>query len=439
MRYPVVFMSPVVFISIVFMTVVCTLVVWQAQAAEGDDTRQQMIFLQTTTEASDSKPVVAMQQKVQRYLQKALQGNAPLLTRTVMDNAPYLSEPWDDLRWLKAANYRFNSTAQQQDSITLLLGFRALPADVLQENMAIVERINQDASPALRQKALIDAENTRYLYALAEALGPKLGEAFLDVYQQGEIGKAAVLIKASNVSTSAAKNAFNYPRPFRQPGNHIHLVPDTAVVMDKQPYTASDGAFPSGHTSGGFNTALLMGQMLPERFVPLIDRAATYGYSRLVLGVHYPLDVVGGRMMAERNVAYILNDPEYRVLFNDAKTQLRAALEKACGTTLAECAKPQGKNDPYTDPAMKSFYRYTMTYNLPVAEVIAQPITVPEGAEALLEGPLPQLSAAQRRALMAKTAIDDGYPLSSGGEDANFWQRLNLHDAVEAAEQSVKQ
>ncbi|ANE77032.1 acid phosphatase [Dickeya solani] len=420
--------------SVVFMVVTCTLAVWQAQAAvDGDAIVQQMSLLQTTTQASSSKPVVDMQQQVQRYLQKALQGSAPLLTRSVMNNAPYLSEPWDDVKWLKATNYRFNSQDQQQDIIPLLSGFNALPADVLQENIATVERINQDASPALQQKALIDAENTRYLYALAEALGPKLGEAFLDAYQHGEIGKAAVLIKASNVSTSAAKNAFNYPRPFRQSGNRIHLVPDTAVVMDNQPYTASDGAFPSGHTSGGYNAALLMGQMLPERFVPLIDRAATYGYSRLVLGVHYPMDVIGGRMAAERSVAHILNDPAYRVLFNDAKTQLRAALEKACGTTLAECAKPQGKNDPYTDPAMTSFYRYTMTYHLPAAIVEALPVKVPEGAEVLLEGPLPQLSAAQRRALMAKTAIADGYPLSSGDMDANFWQRLNLHDAVAAA------
>ncbi|WOA51953.1 acid phosphatase [Dickeya solani] len=422
--------------SVVFMVVTCTLAVWQAQAAvDGDAIVQQMSLLQTTTQASSSKLVVDMQQQVQRYLQKALQGSAPLLTRSVMNNAPYLSEPWDDVKWLKATNYPFNSQDQQQDIIPLLSGFNALPADVLQENIATVERINQDASPALQQKALIDAENTRYLFALAEALGPKLGEAFLDAYQHGEIGKAAVLIKASNVSTSAAKNAFNYPRPFRQSGNRIHLVPDTAVVMDNQPYTASDGAFPSGHTSGGYNAALLMGQMLPERFVPLIDRAATYGYSRLVLGVRYPLDVIGGRMAAERSVAHILNDPAYRVLFNDAKTQLRAALEKACGTTLAECAKPQGKNDPYTDPAMTSFYRYTMTYHLPAAIVEALPVKVPEGAEVLLEGPLPQLSAAQRRALMAKTAIADGYPLSSGDMDANFWQRLNLHDAVEAAKQ----
>ncbi|WP_049854339.1 acid phosphatase [Dickeya fangzhongdai] len=425
--------------SYVFMAVACSLATVQAQAASQSDSQlPQVSLLQTTTEASNSAPVIEMQQQVQQYLQKALLGTAPKLTRAVLDKAPDQGEPQGDMKWLKATGYVFNPKDQQQASVKLLEGFRALPAPVLQKNLATVERINLESTLPLRQKALIDAENTRYLYALAEALGPKLGKAFLDVYQKGEMGKAAALIKATNVSTSAAKNAFNYPRPFKQPGNNIHLVPDTAVVADNARYTASGGSFPSGHTNGGYNDALLLAQMLPERFVPLIDRAASYGYSRLVLGVHYPLDVIGGRMAAERSVAHFLNDPKYRVLFNDAKTQLRAALEKACGTTLAECAKPQGKNDPYTDPAMKSFYRYTMTYNLPSAKVKAQPVKVPEGAEVLLEGPLPQLSAAQRRALMVKTAIADGYPLSAGGVDANFWQRLNLHDAVEAAKTVTK-
>ncbi|QDX30369.1 acid phosphatase [Dickeya poaceiphila] len=417
--------------SYAFITVACSLATVQTQAASRSDSP--LPLLQTTTEASNSAPVIEMQQQVQQYLQKALQGSAPKLTRAVLDNAPDQGEPQGDMKWLKATGYVFNPKGQQQASVKLLDGFRTLSASVLQKNLATVERINLESTLPLRQKALIDAENTRYLYALAEALGPKLGKAFLDVYQKGEIGKAAALIKATNVSTSAAKNAFNYPRPFKQPGNSIHLVPDTAVVVDNVRYTAAGGSFPSGHTNSGYNDALLLAQMLPERFVPLIDRAATYGYSRLVLGVHYPLDVIGGRMAAERSVAYFLNDPKYRVLFNEAKTQLRTALEKACGTTLAECAKPQGKNDPYTDPAMTSFYRYTMTYNLPMAKVKAQSVKVPEGAEVLLEGPLPQLSATQRRTLMVKTAIADGYPLSAGGGAANFWQRLNLHDAVAAA------
>ncbi len=86
--------------------------------------------------------------------------------------------------------------------------------------------------------------------------------------------------------------------------------------------------------------------MIPERYDALVTRGARYGYSRIVLGVHYPLDVIGSRMVAERNVAHYLNDPHYRVLFNEARDQLRAALAKACGTSLAECAKSSVKDDP---------------------------------------------------------------------------------------------
>lgn len=66
------------------------------------------------------------------------------------------------------------------------------------------------------------------------------------------------------------------------PGNTIHLTPDDVVVKDGHPYTAGGGAFPSGHTNTGYTDALLMAEMIPERFDALVIRGARYGYSRLV-------------------------------------------------------------------------------------------------------------------------------------------------------------
>ena len=60
-------------------------------------------------------------------------------------------------------------------------------------------------------------------------------------------------------------------------------------------------------------------------------------------------------------------------------------------------------------------------------------LTVPEGAEVLLETALPHLSAAQRRALMVKTALPAGYPLSGETADQQFWQRVNLPAAYQMA------
>ncbi|QDX97422.1 phosphatase PAP2 family protein [Pectobacterium carotovorum subsp. carotovorum] len=392
-------------------------------------------IVDTTTQASHSPRVVELEQSIQAALRKAIQGDATKITRAQLEQAKETPQ-MADIDWLNNSGYDFAVKANQQAGIALLESFSHLSTDVLQQNMAIVTRINREATTGQREQALVDAEGQGYLYYLADALGPRLGNIFLNAYDHGEIRKAAALLKLSAVSTSAAKQHFDYPRPFLQPNNTIHLVPDTAVIGDNKPYTASGGAFPSGHTNTGYTDALLLAEMLPERFVPLIDRGARYGYSRVVLGVHYPLDVIGSRMVVERNVAHYLNDPQYRQRFEQAKAELRNALEKACGTTLRDCAKSAPQDDPYAAPEMKTFYRYTMTYGLPAQSGAASPVSVPAGAEVLLEPVLPHLSAAQRRNLMVKTALADGYPLSGAPGDKgtqNFWQRLNLHDAAQLA------
>ncbi|RKO80294.1 phosphatase PAP2 family protein [Pectobacterium parmentieri] len=393
-------------------------------------------IVDTTTQASNRPRVIELEQSIQAALRKAIQGDAPQLTRAQLEQAQETSQQ-ADIEWLHNSGYDFAIKANQQAGIALLESFSHLSTDVLQQNTAIVTRINREATKGQREQALVDAEGQGYLYYLADALGPRLGKVFITAYDRGEIRKAAVLLKLSAVSTSAAKQHFNYPRPFLQPNNTIHLVPDTAVIGDSKPYTATGGAFPSGHTNTGYTDALLLAEMIPERFVPLIDRGARYGYSRVVLGVHYPLDVMGSRMIAERNVAHYLNDPQYRRLFEQAKAELRSALEKACGTTLSDCAKNSPQDDPYAAPEMKTFYRYTMTYGLPAQPDATSAVSVPEGAEVLLDAVLPQLSSAQRRNLMVKTALADGYPLSGEPGDKgaqNFWQRLNLHDAVKLAQ-----
>ena len=395
----------------------------------GEDVRQISAVVDTTTPASTNARFVALEQQIQQDLLQALQGSATALTRPQLAKAAQTAKQADK-NWLSQTGYNFDVKQNQQAGIDLLADFSSLSPAILTQNLAIVTQINQDATQGQRRQALVDAEGINHLYFLADALGPRLGKAFLDAYQNGEMAEAAALIKATEISTGAAKDHFNYPRPFHQPGNQIHLVPDDMVVKDNVPYTAVQGSFPSGHTNTGYTDALLLGEMIPERFLPLVDRGARYGFSRIVLGVHYPLDIIGSRMVAERNVAHFLNDPQYQTIFEQAKQQLRGALVKECGVSVAECAKSAGQADPYFGKGMTQFYRYTMTYGLPKDKTTHNAVRVPAGAEVLLAAPLPNLSAAQRRALMVKTAIPDGYPLSAGEGEQNFWQRLDLHDAM---------
>jgi membrane-associated phospholipid phosphatase len=387
----------------------------------------------SVTQASSSPAFDVLESQSLAALRNAIKGSAATLKREQLAKAAQ-NTTQADTAWLKASGYDFQSKANQQEGIALLSAFSTLPDSVLQANRDTVTAINRDATQTSRQQALVDAEGISFLFFLSDAMGPRLGKAFLAAYDKGELSKAAALIKASEVSTGAAKKHFNYPRPFLGEGNTIHLVPDDVIIQDNKPYTADGGSFPSGHTNTGYTDALLMAQMIPERFDALVIRGARYGYSRIVLGVHYPLDVMGSRMVAERNVAHYLNDDKYRALFNEARDQLRAALEKECGTSLAECAKSGGKDDPYRDPAMNTFYRFTMTYDLPQQKGEKQQIQVPEGAEVLLETALPHLSVAQRRAVMVKTALPAGYPLSGTTADQQFWQRVNLPAAYSMAQ-----
>lgn len=117
------------------------------------------------------------------------------------------SHPADTAR-LQASGYDFQTRDNQQVGITLLSAFNTLPEAVLKDNLATVTAINHDADVNTCRRALADAESVGYLYFLSDAMGPRLGRAFLTAYDKGELGKAAALIKASEVSTSAAKDIF---------------------------------------------------------------------------------------------------------------------------------------------------------------------------------------------------------------------------------------
>lgn len=56
-------------------------------------------------------------------------------------------------------------------------------------------------------------------------------------------------------------------------------------------------SFPSGHTSAAFMMATLLAYFFPALMVPLYGWAALVGFSRVVLGVHFPTDTLMGGIL----------------------------------------------------------------------------------------------------------------------------------------------
>lgn len=87
-----------------------------------------------------------------------------------------------------------------------------------------------------------------------------------------------------------------------------------------------DRSYPSGHAAWGYGMAYLLARMVPERATELMRRADAYARQRMVCGVHFRSDLEAGRLLAERTLSELLEDPRFRAEANAAGEELRGAL-----------------------------------------------------------------------------------------------------------------
>ncbi|MBB4276824.1 acid phosphatase [Rhizobium mongolense] len=248
-----------------------------------------------------------------------------------------------------------------------------------------------------------------------------------------DLGLAVDLINAASGdgSTEPTKRYFKYARPYRWTRDVV-VLPTLEPAKSANP--AEDGGFPSGHAAEAWRDALAMAYLVPQRFQEMLTRASEMGESRILAGMHSPLDVMGGRLLATATVVYNLNKPENAALKRDAYRQAQSWLGAKSGATgeagldaLAHAAPLA--NDRFADRSANSAYVLErLSYGFAPIDATDQPPRVPKGAEVLLETRLPYLDAEQRRDVLKTTEIASGYPLL---DDAEGYGRLNFFAAAD--------
>ncbi|MCP2241380.1 phosphatase PAP2 family protein [Lentzea aerocolonigenes] len=262
----------------------------------------------------------------------------------------------------------------------------------------------------------------------------------------GQVVTLVNTVRGPFASGNPSKFAYQYPRPWRlspestvvptgetddfgYPVYRSDVVVAPQLLRQRSTKPAEDGGYPSGHTNALHLACLALAYAVPERFQELVTRAFDLADMRIVAGMHSPADVIGGRILATALTAATLADPQNAALKAAARTQASEYFRQHAGAEVFEYAhSADTATDPYADrEANAALVAPLLTYGLPRTGRRV-PMTVPKGAEVLLETRQPYLTANQRREVLRTTALPSGHALLDGTEQ---WGRLNLFAAAD--------
>jgi subtilase-type serine protease len=261
-------------------------------------------------------------------------------------------------------------------------------------------------------------------------------------------------------NTQSGQDVYGSSRPVQVAPARFNAFDPTALSG-----IATNPSFPSGHTTYAYTDGILLAMLVPQQYQSMLARAADYANSRIVLGVHYPLDIIGGRALATYDLAQAFTNPAYinnaavtgtainlPTQFVQAQGQIQAYLAAQCGNTVAACAgsAANGAGNPYVPSAAnQATYQQRLTYGLPTLTFAQAPReAAPAGGPdaSILLAPLYGGSTAAARALAPNGGLYG--QLSTGtinqilvntetnalaafyGTPLSYWSRVDLYSAA---------
>lgn len=105
------------------------------------------------------------------------------------------------------------------------------------------------------------------------------------------------------------------PRPF------VEITGVNLLIPAPQDYS-----FPSGHAATAFASAMVIVSFIPRLFPAVALMAVTAAFSRVYVGVHYPLDVLGGALLGVITGWFFWKLAGFTTLRRDSRSPFRRRL-----------------------------------------------------------------------------------------------------------------
>lgn len=179
------------------------------------------------------------------------------------------------------------------------------------QDLQAVLAVQRSRTAAEQSAAKADME--RSVFRFADVLGPSMQPATLPK-------TAAFFERVADFDKAEVKDAKLYWRRARPPVTSDQVHPLSREKPD-------DWSYPSGHSTFGYTTAILLANMVPEKRAEIFSRADLYAQHRVVMGVHFPSDVEAGRLAGTVIGAQLLQQADWQADYQAARAELRAALQ----------------------------------------------------------------------------------------------------------------
>lgn len=124
---------------------------------------------------------------------------------------------------------------------------------------------------------------------------------------------------AGDLATRGAKNYYMRERPY----SYFKTPPCNLKEMES---LSTNGSYPSGHTSIGWATALVLAEVNPDHQDAILQRGFEIGQSRVICGYHWQSDIDAARVVAAAVVARLHTNDVFLAQLQKAKAEVKAKL-----------------------------------------------------------------------------------------------------------------